>query len=109
METRIGVSTARRRLGWLVKRVSSGEHVIVERSGKPLAAIVPIQVYECWLRERERSFEAFDRMRRNLPDTEFSEEEVEADTLAAVKEVRAAMALERQQELEAQKSSGVVS
>jgi prevent-host-death family protein len=40
-------SDARRRLGSLIEDVSAkGVKVIVERRGKPVAAIVPFQVYE---------------------------------------------------------------
>jgi hypothetical protein len=61
--------------------------VIVERSGKPMVAIIPIEVYEQFVAEREARFEILDRIRAHLP--ELPAEEVEQDVSEAFAAVRA--------------------
>lgn len=57
MEQRLGVSAARERLADILDNVRfRGESYIVERHGKAAAAIVPIEVYERWKKEREDLF-----------------------------------------------------
>ena len=48
----------RRRFGELLDRVVAGDPVVVERHGKPVAAVVPIALYERWRAERESFFDA---------------------------------------------------
>ena len=57
MEQRLGVSAARERLADILDNVRfRGESYIVERHGKAAAAIVPIEVYERWKKERDDLF-----------------------------------------------------
>jgi hypothetical protein len=63
-----------------------GEVAIVERSGKPLVALIPVEVYEQLVAEREARFQVLDRIRGKLP--EVPEEEVEKDVSQAIDEVR---------------------
>jgi prevent-host-death family protein len=53
METRLTAFEARRQFGKVLSRIGSGERLIVERHGQPVAAIVPMEVYAQWLRARE--------------------------------------------------------
>ena len=49
MEKNISVSQAREKLGDLVEQVQyQGDTYIINRNGKPAAAVVPLEVYESW-------------------------------------------------------------
>jgi prevent-host-death family protein len=78
MERTVSAFDVRRQLGAVLEDVSArGERVVVSRHGRPIAAIVPISVYEQWKAERDRFFATLRAMaeRANLdPD--------EADALA---------------------------
>ncbi len=83
----IGAREARERFADLLGRVGyGGEVAIVERSGKPLVALIPVEVYEQLIAEREARFQMLDRMRSKLPD--IPEEEVEKDVKQAIDAVR---------------------
>lgn len=87
MAVRMGAREARSNFSQLLGRVHYGnEEVIVERSGKPMVAVIPIQVYEQLLAEREARFQVLDRIRNRLPDV--SPEEVERDVDEAIASVR---------------------
>ena len=74
----IGAREARLRFADLLRRVGyGGEVAIVERSGKPMVALIPIEVNELLVAEREARFQVLDRIRSKLPD--ISEEKVEKD------------------------------
>ncbi len=75
MLTRIGAREARNRFADLLGRVGyGGDTVIVERSGKPLAVLVPIAQYEALVAERKATLSAVDRVRGKAPVV--SEEEL---------------------------------
>ncbi len=85
----IGAREARLRFADLLGRVGyGGEVAIVERSGKPMVAIIPMEVYEQLIAEREARFQVLDRIRSKLP--EFPEEEVAKDVSQAIDALRAA-------------------
>jgi prevent-host-death family protein len=87
MATVIGAPEARERFNEIIERVhDSGEEVIVERSGEPLAALVPVDVYERFMAERDARFAALDSFRDSLP--EYDEAQVMADVQEAVRAVR---------------------
>lgn len=88
-QIRIGAREARERFADLLGRVHyGGETVIVERSGKPMVAMIPVETYERLVAEREARFAVLERIRARLP--EVPEEEVERDVAEAVAAVRAA-------------------
>lgn len=90
-QVRIGAREARNRFADLLGRVHyGGEMLIVERSGKPMAAIIPVRVYERFIAEREARFQMLDRIRQRLPGV--PPEEVEQDVTEAIAAVRAACA-----------------
>jgi prevent-host-death family protein len=83
----IGAREARQRFADLLGRVGyGGEVAIVERSGKPMVALIPVEVYERLVAEREARFQILDRIRSKLP--EISEKEVEKDVNQAIDKVR---------------------
>jgi len=52
MEKMVGAFEARRQLGKILKEVSGkGDRYVVEYHGEPVAAVVPIELYEQWKRE----------------------------------------------------------
>ena len=87
MEKTIGAFEARRSFGRILQDVAAkGERVVVQRHGQPIAALVPIHIYEQWKKEREAFFDQIESVARraNLSSAE-------ADELAneAVRDVRA--------------------
>lgn len=84
----VGAREARERFADLIGRVGYGKEVaIVERSGKPMMALIPIELYEQLVAEREARFQVLDRIRLRLPD--LPEEEIERDVNQAMAELRA--------------------
>ncbi len=89
VQIRIGAREARERFADLLGRVHyGGETVIVERSGRPMVAMIPVEMYERLVAEREARFRVLERIRARLP--EVPPEEVERDVAEAVAAVRAA-------------------
>ena len=67
-----------------------GEEVIVERSGRPMAAVIPVDTYERLVAERRTRFEVLDQIRSHLPDV--AHEQIEKDVTQAIDELRTAHA-----------------
>ena len=63
-----------------------GEEVIVERSGRPMAALIPVDTYERLIAERRTRFEVIDQIRSNLPDV--SPDEIENDVVRTIEALR---------------------
>jgi prevent-host-death family protein len=88
MTKNIGAREARNNFADLIGQVYYGnEVVIVERSGKPMVAMISIETYERFLTERETRFQVIDRIRERLPD--LPAEEVEQDIAEALSAARA--------------------
>ena len=87
MKILIGARDARQKFAELLGRVGYGGDVaVVERSGKPMAAIIPIEMYQKLVAEREARFQIMEKIRAAQPER--SLEEVEQDVAEAVKRVR---------------------
>jgi prevent-host-death family protein len=83
----IGAREARQRFAELIGKVGyGGEVAIVERSGKPMVALIPVKVYEQLLAEREARFQVLDRIRGRL--SEVPEDEIENDVSQAIAALR---------------------
>ena len=94
MPVRIGAREARNNFAHLLGSVHYGNQAtIIERSGKPMVAVIPIAMYEQLVAEREARFQVLDRIRERLPDV--PPEQVERDVAQAVAAVRAAHAARR--------------
>ena len=92
MPTKIGAREARNNFANLLGSVHDGkEEVIIERSGKPMVAVIPIDLYEQMIAEREARFQVLERIRQRLPDV--PEDEVAQDVAAAIAAVRNAHAV----------------
>ena len=91
MALQIGAKDARAKFAELLGRVGFGhEEIVIERSGKAMAALIPIEVYEQIVAEREARFFITDRLQSKQPD--MPADQVEADVEAMTKRVRASRA-----------------
>ena len=87
MALQIGAKDARAKFAELLGRVGFGrEEIVIERSGKPMAALIPMDVYEQMVAEREARFSITERLQGNQPD--LPSEQVEADVESMIKKVR---------------------
>jgi prevent-host-death family protein len=87
MERIIGAFEARRSFGRILQDVAAkGDKVVVERHGEPIAAVVPIRVYEQWKRRREAFFDQMDQVARRA---DLSPEEADLLAEEAIQAVRA--------------------
>jgi prevent-host-death family protein len=87
----IGAREARNRFSDLLGNVHyGGQVVIVERSGKPMVAVIPVEMYEQVVAERETRFQVLDRIRSRVPDV--PAQEVAQDVAEAIDAVRTAHA-----------------
>lgn len=88
MEKMIGAFEARRQLGKILKEVSGkGDRYVVEYHGEAVAAVVPIELYEQWKREREAFF---DKLQAVSERANLAPEEADALAQEAVQAVRQA-------------------
>ena len=87
MPRHISSREARNRFADLMGMVRyGGEEVIVERSGRPVAAVIPLDTYERLVKQRREHFKVLDNIRSSLPDV--SLEEVSMDVQGAIEEMR---------------------
>jgi len=87
MATRISAKEARNKFSDLMGSVYyGGEEIILERSGRPMAAVIPVSTYERLVAERSIRFEVIDRIRSCVPET--TPEEIEKDVTRAVAKAR---------------------
>ncbi len=87
MKKTVSALEARRRLGEIMEGVYyRGDEVIVERAGKPMCAIVPVERYRDIDRSRDRMFELIERSWERNKDVPF--EEIEREVWEAIREVR---------------------
>ncbi len=88
MTISVGAREARSNFSHLLGQVHyGGQTVIIERSGRPMVAMIPADMYRQLIVEREARFQAIDRVRERLP--ELPQEEVERDVAEALAAVRA--------------------
>jgi prevent-host-death family protein len=91
MAFQIGAKDARAKFAELLGRVGFGrEEIVIERSGKAMAALIPMEVYEQMVAEREARFSIMDRLQSKQPD--LPADQVETDVDAMTKQVRASRA-----------------
>ena len=84
----IGAREARNKFADMLGNVHyGGQVVIIERSGKPMVAVIPVEMYQQVIAERETRFQVLDRIRDRLPDV--PADEVAQDVAEAIEAVRA--------------------
>jgi prevent-host-death family protein len=87
MVERMGAREARNRFADLLGNVHyGGQVIIVERFGSPMVAVIPAEMYQRFIAEREARFQVLDRIRSRLPDVPAGE--VEHDVAEAIAAVR---------------------
>jgi prevent-host-death family protein len=58
MEKQVGVTQAREKLRLILDAVQyRGDKYVINRHGEPAVAVVPIEVYENWKKQRQRLFD----------------------------------------------------
>ncbi|MFH1151048.1 MAG: type II toxin-antitoxin system Phd/YefM family antitoxin [Actinomycetota bacterium] len=78
---------ARKNLGRLLEEAYyRGDEFVIERAGKPMAVLVPVQEYNRWRKQREDDFAIFDEVREKIGGA--GSGKVERDVAEAVAEVR---------------------
>ncbi len=86
MEKMLGITQAREEFSTIVEQVQhQGDSYIISRHGKPAAAVVPVQVYQEWKRQRSKFF---DFIRRSQEAANLTPEEADQIAAEAVKAVR---------------------
>ena len=87
MTMTVGSREARNQFSHLIGEVHyGGQVVIVERSGRPMVAIIPIDDYERLVAEREARFQILEEIRHQVAD--FPPKEVERDVAEAIAAAR---------------------
>lgn len=82
MRKTVSAVRARGKLGQMLEEVYyRGDQYVIERAGKPMAAVVPVEQYEQWRRERDAFFELVEELRSR--NTDVGAGEVEEDVAAA--------------------------
>jgi prevent-host-death family protein len=86
MEKTVAAVEVRRSLGRILQQVAAnGDRVVVERNGQPVAAMVPIDVYNQWKRSRAEFFERMGQASKRANLTPEEADWVAADAVAAVR------------------------
>jgi len=87
MRKTVNAMRARGTLGQILEEVYyRGDQYVIERSGKPMAAVVPVEQYEQWRKEREAFFAFADEVRQR--NRSVRAETLERDIAAAKRAVR---------------------
>jgi prevent-host-death family protein len=88
MVKKVTALKARKNLGQLLEEVYyRGDQYVIERVGKPMAAIVPLWHLEEWLKRRERFFGMVDEVRQRQQDA--APEAIEQDIQDVICAIRA--------------------
>jgi len=83
----IGARDLRQKISEILGKVGFGGDVaVVERSGKPMAAIIPIEMYQQLVAEREARFQIVEKIRNAQKDRPL--EEIEKDVNEAIQRAR---------------------
>jgi len=91
MPIRVSAREARNKFADIMGSVRyGGEEVIVERSGRPMAALIPVDTYERLVAERRVRFEVVDQIRSSLPAV--ASNEIEKDVVQIIHSLRTARA-----------------
>lgn len=86
MEKMLGVTKARETLSSIIERVQyQGDTYLINRHGKPAAAVVPVQVYESWKRQRDEFFEIVREIQQRADLEPEEAERLAAEAVAAAR------------------------
>jgi prevent-host-death family protein len=88
MERSVGVTEARINFAEIIDSVRyQGDTVVLIKSGKPAAVVVPVEMFERWKEERKEKFDAFRQLRATVTE-EMDEEDALALALEAQQAIR---------------------
>ena len=74
MERQLGVTEARKQFAQMIDEVKfRGDNYIIVRHGEPAAAVVPMEVYLQWKRERAELFDLIRNVRAENADADPNE------------------------------------
>ena len=91
MVKKVNALQARQQLGQLLEEVySRGDQYIIERAGKPMAAVVPVWFIDTWHTRREQFFAMVDAVQARNADV--PPDIIEREVVEAVQQVRRDMA-----------------
>jgi prevent-host-death family protein len=69
MYKKISALKVRQNLGQVMNEVAlRGDEYIIERAGKPLVAMIPIEKYQSFQEDLDKVFESLDKVRTNVKD-----------------------------------------
>jgi prevent-host-death family protein len=84
---KVNALKARQNLGQLLEEVYyKGDQYVIERAGKPMAAVVPLWQLEEWQKRRERFFGAVEELQQQNQEVE--PEVIEQEVRKAIRAVR---------------------
>ena len=84
---KVNALKARQQLGQLLEEVYyRGDQYIIERAGKPMAAVVPVWLIDAWQQRREQFFAMIDAV--HARNAEVPSEVIEQEIAEAVHAVR---------------------
>src|SRR5215471_17901075 len=87
MVKKVNALKARQHLGQLLEEVYyKGEQYVIERAGKPMAAVVPLWQLEEWQKRREQFFAAVEEVQQ--PNRKVKPEVIEQEVQEAIRAVR---------------------
>jgi len=87
MVKKINALKARKNLGELLEEVYyKGDQYVIERAGKPMAAVVPLWQLEEWQKRRARFFETVEEVQQQ--NHKVKSEVIEREVAEAVRAVR---------------------
>ena len=88
MVKRVNALKARQNLGQVLEKVYyKGDRYVIERAGKPMAAVVPIKVLEDYEENKEQLFSLIKKAQRR--NKQVKADTIEREVAEAVKSVRA--------------------
>jgi prevent-host-death family protein len=86
MQRELSLTKAREKLGDLVEQVQyQGDTILISRNGKPAVAIVSIEVYESWKRERVAFFDFIRQSQNSINLTGVQAESLASEAVEAVR------------------------
>ncbi len=89
MEKVLGITKAREEFSTIIEQVQhQGDSYVINRHGKPAAAVVPIQVYEELKRQRNEFFELVRRAQQEAELTPEAADQLAAEAVAAIRAER---------------------
>jgi len=89
MERKLGVAEAREKFSDIVEQVQyQGDTYLISRHGKPAVAVVPVEVYETWKRQRKIFFDSIRQLQEANKDVDA--EQVWDDVILAQQAIRSA-------------------